>query len=363
MAEVLTQQRIADELRTVVEPRSGRDVVTLGLVKNVAVCDGVVRVAYALPAQLAGAESVEQLRQMTAAALRQLPGVTAVNVEFTVTGGPGPAAALPGVRHVIAVGAGKGGVGKSTIAALLAAGLSRRGMAVGLLDADVYGPSIPKLTGTEGLEPTADENGRIVPPQRDGLRIMSMGYLVSPDQAIVWRGPMAQKYVKEFIDRGDWGRLDYLIVDLPPGTGDIPLTLAQSIPLTGAVVVCTPQDVALLDAVKALRMYQKLNVEILGIVENMSYYVCPHCGQRAEIFSHGGARKAAGDLGVPFLGDVPLNIAIRANGDAGRLADNFTGGDSQVRAAIERVVDRLAAEVERRASAAAPLPSLRIHDS
>jgi ATP-binding protein involved in chromosome partitioning len=173
---------------------------------------------------------------------------------------------------------------------------------------------------------------------------------------------MAQKYVKEFLERGQWDRLDYLIVDLPPGTGDIPLTLAQSIPLTGAVVVCTPQDVALLDAVKALRMYQKLNVEILGIVENMSYYICPHCGQRDEIFSHGGAEKAAAELGVPFLGGIPLNIAIRENGDRGRLAANFTKTEEYVRTAIDAFVDRLSAEIERRDAGAPPLPTLRIHD-
>jgi len=264
------------------------------------------------------------------------------------------------VRSVIAVGAGKGGVGKSTIAALAAVGLVRRGRRVGLLDGDVYGPSLPKITGTEDAQPLVDEEGRIVPPERDGIRIMSMGYLVPAGEAVIWRGPMAQKYIKEFLDRGAWGELDYLIVDLPPGTGDIPLTLAQSIPLTGAVVVCTPQDVALLDAVKALRMYQKLGVPSLGIVENMSYYVCPHCGNRDEIFSHGGAERAAQELGVPFLGALPLNIAIRENGDAGRLLANFTEADPSVGGALEHFVQRLDEEVEKQLAAAPRPPELRI---
>jgi len=274
--------------------------------------------------------------------------------------GIAPAQPLPGVRHVVAVGAGKGGVGKSTVAALFAVGLKQMGLRAGLLDADVYGPSIPKITGTEGAQPYADADGRLLPPERDGIPIMSMGYLVPPDQAVIWRGPMAQKYVKEFLDRGAWGELDYLIVDLPPGTGDIPLTLAQTIPLTGAVIVCTPQDVALLDAVKALRMYQKLGVEPLGIVENMSYYICPQCGHRAEIFDHGGCARAARELGVPFLGAIPLNIDIRRNGDLGRLFENFTATEPHVIAALEQVVKSLAHEVERRDQEQPPPPQLKI---
>jgi ATP-binding protein involved in chromosome partitioning len=193
-----------------------------------------------------------------------------------------------------------------------------------------------------------------------GIKIMSMGYLVPPDQAVIWRGPMAQKYVKEFLERGNWGELDCLIVDLPPGTGDIPLTLAQSIPLTGAVIVCTPQDVALLDAVKALRMYQKLGVEPLGMVENMSYHVCPQCGHREETFGHGGAEEAARKLGVPFLGGIPLNVSIRRNGDAGSLIENFTKSDAYVSEAIEHTVARLIEELEARQQRGTPLPQLKI---
>ncbi len=362
MSATVTREVILEALRTVGEPATQRDVVSLGFVKNVAVCDGVVRVSYELPPALGSGGSLEELRRATVETVSGLAGVRSVTVELATTAGGPDGGATPEIRHVIAVGAGKGGVGKSTVAALLAAGLARRGLQVGILDADVYGPSIPKITGTEDAEPYGDPDGRIVPPERHGLRIMSMGYMVPPDQAIVWRGPMAQKYVKEFLDRGRWGQLDYLIVDLPPGTGDIPLTLAQSIPLTGAVVVCTPQDVALLDAVKALRMYQKLSVDILGIVENMSYYVCPNCGHRDEIFSHGGAEQAAGKLDVPFLGGIPLNVGIRQNGDAGRLIENFTRSEPQVRAALDQLVARVIEEVQRLVARRAPAPTLRIRD-
>ena len=271
-----------------------------------------------------------------------------------------PPSPLFGVKHVIAVGAGKGGVGKSTIAVLAAVGLLRKGRKAALLDADVYGPSLPILTGTSDRQLDLDDNGRVLPASVDGLKIVSIGYLVRPDQAVIWRGPMAQKYVKEFLDRTDWGELDYLFVDLPPGTGDIPLTLAQSIPLTGAVVVCTPQPVALLDAVRALKMYQKLGVQPLGIVENMSYYVCPHCGQRDEIFSHGGAKAAAEELNVPFLGAIPLNIAIRLHGDNGRPFANFTDMDPPVVAALDDFVTRLEAAILDQARKRTPLPTLKI---
>ena len=267
---------------------------------------------------------------------------------------------LAGVKNVIAVGAGKGGVGKSTVAALLAAGMQRRNLKVALLDGDVYGPSLPKITGTEGAEPTATEDGRIVPPQREGIGIMSMGYLVPDDQAVIWRGPMAQKYITEFLTRGQWGELDCLIVDLPPGTGDIPLTLAQSIPLAGAVVVCTPQDIALSDALRALRMYEKLGVPALGLIENMSYYVCPKCGNRDEIFGHGGVAKAAELLNVPYLGGIPLNIRLRQNGDEGALFDNFTQCEPPIVAALEQITDNLIAELKRRAEDAPEAPTLHI---
>ncbi len=356
-----TKDSIAAALRAVVDPASNRDVVALGLLRNVALCDGVVKVTYQLPADTATQPLQRALTEQTRSVVGRMEGVTGVEVDFNIVA-QRPTNSLPGVKNVIAVGAGKGGVGKSTLAVLFAAGLQRLGFKTGLLDADVYGPSIPKLTGTENAQPYTDAEGHLIPPSRDGIPIMSMGYLVPPDQAVIWRGPMAQKYVKEFLDRGLWGELDHLIVDLPPGTGDIPLTLAQSIPLTGAVIVCTPQDVALLDAIKALRMYEKLGVEPLGIVENMSYYLCPQCGHRAEIFDHGGVERAASELGIPFLGGIPLNIAIRKNSDAGRMFDNFTKSEPHVVSAIESVVSRLAAEVDKRIRQRMPLPQLTIRE-
>lgn len=354
-----TKEEISKALLDVIDPNSGRDVITLGWARSIAICDGVARISYETPSEITTPEFQRKLSEQSRAAALRVRGVSSVDVEIKPLA-PQRSEPLPGVKHVIAVGAGKGGVGKSTVAALLAAGLQRRGLRTGLLDADVYGPSIPKITGTEDAQPFADAQGRLIPPERDGIRIMSMGYLVTPDQAIIWRGPMAQKYVKEFLERGAWGELDYLIVDLPPGTGDIPLTLAQSIPLTGAVVVCTPQDLALLDALKAVRMYQKLGVAPLGLVENMSYYICPQCGHRDEIFAHGGCAAAARQLDLPFLGEIPLNVVIRRCGDAGDLAGNFTKNEGYVVDAIEQVITRLMAGVQRRMQQQAPLPQLTI---
>jgi ATP-binding protein involved in chromosome partitioning len=353
------KNELQDALRSVRVPGLDRDVVALGFVRKATVCDGIAGIAYQIPADLLTDSLRQQLGEATQAALQSVGGLKKLELEFIAVA-PRSAQPLPGVAQVIAVGAGKGGVGKSTVATLLAYGLKRRGLSVGLLDADVYGPSIPKITGTESAKPTADAQGRLIPPTADGIPIMSMGYMVPPDQAVIWRGPMAQKYVKEFLDRGLWGELDCLIVDLPPGTGDIPLTLAQSIPLTGAVIVCTPQDLALLDAVKALRMYEKLGVPTLGFVENMSYYVCPQCGHRAEIFSHGGCEQTAERLGVPFLGGIPLNIAIRQAGDGGRPPDMFSRVEGYVATAIESVVQRLSEEMARSAAAVTPLPTLTI---
>lgn len=266
---------------------------------------------------------------------------------------------LPGVTHVIAVGAGKGGVGKSTLSVMLATGLVRRGLRVGLLDADVYGPSIPKMLGLEAERPTMTSENTIVPLVAHGLKVMSIGFLVDPDRPIIWRGPMIHGTVKQFLEQVDWAPLDYLIVDLPPGTGDVPLTLSQSLPMTGAVVVCTPQDVALLDAVRAARMYQHLNVDVLGIVENMSYFIAPDTGKEYDLFGKGGAAKAAAKLRVPFLGSIPINIGIRLSGDQGTpstLFDEQQGvGDS-----IMAVVDELMRQVDTRA-ATRTTPELKIH--
>ncbi len=271
-----------------------------------------------------------------------------------ITETPGLREKLPGVKNAIAVGAGKGGVGKSTIAAMAAIGLARGGAKVGLMDADVYGPSIPKLMGIDAEKPSVRDE-RIVPIMAHGVAVMSMGFMLEPERAVIWRGPMIHGVVKQFLEQVDWGELDYLIIDLPPGTGDVPLSLAQMLPLTGAVVVCTPQEVALLDAIKALRMYQQLNVHILGIVENMSYFVAPDTGNTYDIFGRGGAAAAAQRLDIPLLGEIPINIDIRAAGDAGKPSTAFEKADDATRAAGTGFIANLVAQVNARNTGGAGL--------
>ncbi|MGE0755368.1 MAG: P-loop NTPase [Pirellulaceae bacterium] len=259
-------------------------------------------------------------------------------------------------KSVLAVGSGKGGVGKSTIAASVALGLQRMGATVGLMDADVYGPSIPHLLGVSQRPEVVDRKMR--PVEVRGMPVMSMGFLVPPGEAVVWRGPMLHGAITQFLRDTAWGPLDYLIIDMPPGTGDIALTLSQLLPLTGAVVVCTPQDVALLDAVKAIAMFRKVNIQVLGMVENMSGFVCPDCGKRYDIFGSGGARQRAAELQVPFLGEVPIHMQIRVAGDAGRTQDNFT--DPACAPYFERICQRLVANIAALTAqqSSAPLPEL-----
>ena len=222
---------------------------------------------------------------------------------------------IPGVRHVIAVSSGKGGVGKSTVAVNLAAALHQLGGRVGLMDADVYGPNIPMMMGV--TQPPEQQEGKIKPAESHGVKLISMGFFVPEDTAVVWRGPMIHTAIQQFFRDVVWGELDYLLIDLPPGTGDAQLTISQLVPLTGAITVTTPQEVSLHDVRKGMMMFQKVNVPLLGIIENMSYYVCAHCGTREEIFSHGGGQRAAEKLGIPFLGNIPIDPAIRAGGDSG----------------------------------------------
>lgn len=260
-------------------------------------------------------------------------------------------------RSIIAVGSGKGGVGKSTLAASIALTLARAGAKVGLMDADVYGPSIPHLLGLSGRPEVI--NGKIQPIYFERMPVMSMGFLVEPDQAVIWRGPMLHGSIAQFLRDTYWGALDYLIIDMPPGTGDVALTLSQMVPLTGAVVVCTPQQVALLDAVKAIAMFRKVKIPVLGMVENMSGFVCPDCGKRYDIFGHGGARHKAEELEVPFLGEVPLNMQLRQNSDVGQLSGALE--DNICRIALDKIVRSLIDRISQRAAAAptgAALPVL-----
>ncbi|UCE62152.1 MAG: Mrp/NBP35 family ATP-binding protein [Phycisphaerales bacterium] len=343
MAE-LSREQVLEQLKTVDDPELHEDLVTLGMVKNVAIrgTDVSVEIELTTPACPLKAKIKGDVEQ----AVKRVSGVDSVVVDFSarVRSTRRESPALPGVKNIVAVGAGKGGVGKSTAAVMLAYGLKRTGAAVGLMDADVYGPSIPAMVGIEGAEiEIADD--MIVPPQADGVKIISIGFMIDGDKPVIWRGPMIHGVIKQFLEQVKWGELDYLIVDLPPGTGDVPLTLAQSLPMTGAVVVCTPQDIALHDARRAVKMYEQLNVECLGIIENMSYYLCPQCGHRDELFDHGGAEAAARDLGVPFLGEIPLNAGLRAFVDSGAPGRMFVETDQHVRRAIDRVVVTTAGQI------------------
>ena len=264
---------------------------------------------------------------------------------------------LAGVKNIIAVASGKGGVGKSTVAVNLAMVLAETGASVGLLDADIYGPSLPLMIGI-CERPTADpRTGLLTPLEKHGLRLMSMGFISDAKTAVIWRGPMVHKMITTFMGQVDWGTLDYLVMDLPPGTGDAQLTITQTAPLTGAVIVTTPQDVSLIDARKGLLMFQQVNVPVLGIVENMSYFVCDECNKRHEIFRHGGGRRASEELGVPFLGEVPLDPRVTLGGDQGAPVVT-SAPDSPASQALREVARKLIAQLEATASQRAPLPTL-----
>ena len=317
----VSEAEVLAALGRIQDPDLRKDIVSLGFIKDLAIDRGAVsfKIELTTPACPVKGEMERQAREFVGG----LPGVHTVDVAMTSsvrsTAAPtGPL--LPGVRNVIAVASGKGGVGKSTVAANLAVALARTGAAVGLLDADIYGPSVPGLMGvSERLTVKETASGpKMVPPTAHGVRVMSLGFLLDdPSQPVIWRGPMVGSGVRQLLGDTEWGTLDYLLVDMPPGTGDATLTLAQSIPLSGVVVVSQPQDVSLAIAVKALRAFQSLKVRILGVLENMSYFLCDDCGKRHEIFSHGGAQRKAQELGVPFLGEVPLAGDIREASDAG----------------------------------------------
>ncbi len=319
----ISESDVLDALRTVNDPDLRQDIVSLGMIHDLKIEGSHVSFTFELTTPSCPVR--DELQSQAERAVERIAGHGNVHVRMTSRVPHGTqkqqGEILPGVKNTIAVASGKGGVGKSTVAANLAVQLARDGAKVGLLDADIYGPSIPIMFGLERAKPAArqvaENKVKMIPLEAEGIKIMSIGFLVDPDTAVVWRGPMASGALKQFMTDVDWGELDYLLFDLPPGTGDIQLTLVQSLALTGAVIVTTPQDVALADARKGIRMFEKVHVPVIGIVENMSYFICSHCGEREEIFAHGGGARAAKNFEVPFLGELPLVTAVREGGDAG----------------------------------------------
>src|SRR6476659_3687675 len=383
MAEPVLKERVLDALKHVKGPNLSVDIVSLGLVSEVVIRGG--KVYFAISVDPTRASELEVLREAAENVVKELPGVDSVTVTLTAdrNSGAAPAGdnstgqrpavappvargaaqaarhrtgAIPGVRHIIAVASGKGGVGKSTTAVNLALGLQARGLKVGVLDADIYGPSMPRLLGIKG-KPQQLAGDKLAPMEAYGLRVMSMGFLVDEETPMIWRGPMVMSALSQMLKDVAWGELDVLVVDMPPGTGDAQLTMAQQVPLAGAVIVSTPQDLALIDARKGLNMFRKVDVPVLGIVENMSTFICPHCGGRSDIFAHGGAPSEAERLGFPFLGEVPLTLAIRETSDAGKPVV-VSEPDSSAADAYRDIAAKAWAELERDKKGARAAPRI-----
>ncbi len=378
----LTERDVLEALKGVKDPDLGRDLVDLGMIKDVKIADQTVSLAVNLTTPACPLKAQIE-RDVRAALEARLPaGLTLqINMTADVRGkGIRESGDIPGIKNVIAVGSGKGGVGKSTMAAAVAHGLKSYGARVGLMDADVYGPSIPHLVGASGRPMAIGE--RIQPIEASGLKLMSMGFLLEPDKAVIMRGPMLHGIMTQFLRQVDWGDLDYLVIDLPPGTGDVPLTLAQSLPLTGAVVVCTPQEVALLDATRAITMFRQLKVPVLGMIENMAFfdmlgylrerggpqarklaegreYFDASGDERVYLFGRGGARRKAEQMGVPFLGEIPLNIVLRETGDEGKIEQAFAPG-SPARPYLLGMVEQLAAQISIQNIKTPRMPKLEI---
>ncbi len=356
----LTKENILQCLREVHDPDLHRDIVTLGFVKKLEINGKDVQFSLELttPACPVRDQFKADAERVIRKGIRDV-GKIAIDMTSNVVSHSNERkeSIIPGVKNTIAVASGKGGVGKSTVAVNLAVSLAMDGARVGMVDADVYGPSAPLMFGI--TDKPRMSNNKLLPLERHGVKVMSIGFLVDPMQAVIWRGPMASGAVKQFLSDVAWGDLDYLIFDLPPGTGDIQLTLVQTIPLTGAVIVTTPQDVALADARKGLVMFNKVNVPVFGIVENMSYYICGHCGQREDIFDSGGGSRTATELGVPFLGEIPINTNIRIGGDKGNPVV-IGQPDSKHAGVIRQIARNLAAQISIQNVNGIPAPKVEI---
>ena len=378
----VNEQLVRDALKTVIEPDSGKDIVSLEMISGLVIKDG--NVGFAIEVDPKKGEAMEPLRQEAEGKVHALDGVVSVTAVLTAHSegpadngpnqapppgrpagaapqpgrGPGIAGStIPGIKAIVAVASGKGGVGKSTIAVNLALALGTLNLKVGMMDADIYGPSQPRMLGISG-QPTSEDGKTLKPLENYGIKCMSMGFLVPDDTPMIWRGPMVTSAIQQMLRDVDWGELDVLVVDMPPGTGDAQLSMSQQVPLAGAVIVSTPQDIALIDARKGLNMFRKVDVPVLGIVENMSLFVCPKCGEVSHIFSHGGARREAEKLGVEFLGEVPLDMEIRETSDSGRpvVVSHPEGEHAKTFVQIaERVRDQLDAQ---QAGGARPAPKI-----
>lgn len=374
----LTEEDVRRALSGVIDPATGRDPVSAGRIAGLSISTQN-HIALALAVEAKQAAASEAFRRAAAEALKTLPGAGEVTVVLTAERTPSapaspakPAAtaprvggaetlALPTVGALVAIASGKGGVGKSTTAINLAVALAQTGKKVALLDADIYGPSVPRLAGLGGRAASPDGK-RIRPREAFGVKLMSIGFLIAAEQAMVWRGPMVSGALQQMLRDTEWGEIDILLIDMPPGTGDIALTLAQRFPLTGAVIVSTPQDLALIDARKAIAMFQKVEVPILGLVENMSYFLCPHCGGRSDIFAHGGARRDAEAMGLPFLGEVPLELAIRLGSDDGAPI-TAAAPEAPAAATYRDLAARLADAIDRRlADTSRPPPRIVVEE-
>lgn len=351
----MTPEHILEELKKVRYPGFARDIVSFGMVKDIEV--GSTGVHVILAPTTARADVIEQIRAAVSQTVAQVPGVRAVEVTVSAPEQPqrrmpsGPTG-IPGVARVLAVASGKGGVGKSTVSANLALALATLGHRVGLLDADVYGPSIPIMFGLRE-RPRSTDDKRIIPLERLGLKIISLGLFVEDETPIIWRGPMINKLLTQFLREVAWGELDYLVLDLPPGTGDAQLTITQQVPLTGGIIVTTPQDVALLDVKRGITMFQQVHAPVLGVIENMSYHICSGCGERAELFGHGGGERVAEQFGVPFLGEIPLVRDIRIAADKGQPIVAAHPEHPQSRALLA-IAQRIVEEAATRPAAALP---------